>query len=526
MPRISNAAAGIATPTSRDRHLLRFAGELWPRHIAEHNFLFAGMRGTGKTLSMKLLLSSALAGFTPGSGRRALVYDPKGDMPAFVDQVTQGWPERSAVKNLHPFHRDGYAYDFAAEFETASNPTSAAQNFAMTLIPGDSLGSEKHGRFWTSSAQEVVAGIVESFRAFAPGRWTLRDLVTVACDTRLIEPVLNRNSRGRRVTAKFGSTAETYGNVLQTVSSYLWLLEPSATAWEHHIDANRRITFSEWFTSTDVLLLNGCYEHPAATEPINALFLEFLRQRILVQDEVDWADPSHPETWMFLDEFAKIHPMPHLVDFFTQTRSKGGVQVLGLQEIDHLASKYTREIANTILGQFGYVGILKFKSPETARHFEQLVGSYEERVTLKSTHESTSSSPHGMSGFGMGSSTSGTGKSEQLMTRPGVLSQEFMLLDEVGAGATIDGWYVANGPYLRVTYSAERLGLRRTQADFPNFIPLAREHTEPRPWSPDDFSRMGVDTVPDGYLDASRKPPLSESELKTLVTRWKLPPYA
>ena len=511
------------TTPERGRHLLRFAGHLWPRHIAEHNFLYVGKRGSGKTLSMLLLLQSALAGFTRGSSRRALVYDPKGDMPACLDGLTAGWRERPTVKSLHPFHRDGYAYDFATEFDTSPNPTSAAQNFAQTLIPSGSLGGDKHGRFWTSSAQEVVAAIVESFCTFAPGRWTLRDVVTVACDIRLIDPVLDRHSRGRRVTAKFRKTGETYANVVQTVGSYLWEMETAATAWEHHLRAGRRLTFEEWFGTSDVLVLNGSYVYPSATEPINALYLEFLRQRILAQPEIDWLAPEHPETWMFLDEFPKIHPIPNLVDFFTQTRSKGGIQVLGLQEIDHLADNYSAELANTILGQFSYIGILKLKSPETAEYFERLIASFEERMTLGSTNSGYSTG--GGAGGGNWSQNTGSGTSEQLMTRPGVLAQEFTQLADVGPGATIDGWYVANGPYERLRYSAERCGLVRPQPDYPNIVPLAPDVIRPRPWSRDDFARMGVQErdIPDGYFDGERDGSMPKADLKTLVQRWKCP---
>ena len=511
------------TAPEHGRHLLRFAGHLWPRHIAEHNFMYVGKRGSGKTLSMLLLLQSALAGFTRGSSRRALVYDPKGDMPACLDAMMVGWQDRPDVKSLHPFHEKGYAYDFATEFDTSANPTSAAQNFAQTVIPSGSLGGDKSGRFWTSSAQEVVAAIIESFCTFAPGRWTLRDVVTVACDIRLIEPVLNRNSRGKRVTTKFHTTGQTYANVIQTVGSYLWEMETAATAWEHHLKEKRRLTFEEWFTSNDVLVLNGSYLYPSATEPINALYLEFLRQRILAQREIDWQHPDHPETWMFLDEFPKIHPIPNLVDFFTQTRSKGGIQVLGLQEIDHLGDSYTDELANTILGQFSYIGILKLKSPKTAEYFERLIASFEERVMLSSTNSGNSFGSG--AGGGNWSQSSGRGSSEQLMTRPGVLAQEFTQLTDVGPGATIDGWYVANGPYERRRYSAERCGLVRPEKDYPNFRPLDPSVIRPRPWNEEDFARIGIagQDIPDGYFDGDREDFTAKESLKSLVRRWKCP---
>ena len=57
---------------------LWFANRFWPRHIAERKFLYAGMSGSGKTLSMRLLFQTVAMGFKRGVPRRALVYDAKG----------------------------------------------------------------------------------------------------------------------------------------------------------------------------------------------------------------------------------------------------------------------------------------------------------------------------------------------------------------------------------------------------------------------------------------------------------------
>jgi hypothetical protein len=153
--------------------------------------------------------------------------------------------------------------------------------------------------------------------------------------------------------------------------------------------------------------------------------LEFLRQEMASRLEHPWHEPDVPETWLFLDEFHRLPPIPELVDFFTLTRSKGATQVVGIQEVDTLVENYGEELSNTILGLLGYVGILKLKNPSSTGYFEKRIGSYEEMVRLKQRGSSVTDnySPQGV-GYSLGQSD---GEGEQLMTRPGVLAQELPL---------------------------------------------------------------------------------------------------
>ena len=501
---------------------LWFANRFWPRHIAERKFMFAGMSGSGKTLSIRLLFQTAVNGFKRGVPRRALVYDAKGDWPGIVAGVTAGWLDPPLVKKLNPFDADGYGYDFQADFERSQNLASKTANFAKTLIPDSSLGRDKNSNFFTSAAQLILhwATLLLHERA---KRWTARDIIVAASDSRLLGVLFDRDDRARAVLNEFRSTPVTYSNVLQTVASFLWQLEPAALAWEHHLANGRRLTFRDWFAGEDILILSGTDENPAAVEPINALLLEFFRQELRNRPEHPWYLPDVPETWLFLDEFQQIHPLPHLVDFFTLSRSKGATQVIGLQEATQLFHTYGEHVANTILGQCGYVGVMKLNSPATTAYFEKRIGSFEEVKTFQQSGTSVSSPP------GVGQTTTVTdGTSEQLVTRPGVLAQEFTQLEEVGPGLWIDGVYIANGPYERRRYSAKygACPLLDPARGFQNFRPLEPASiTRPRAFSRDDFERLGFsrDEIPADYFGQPRaKPPRIET-LRELVKGWEAP---
>src|ERR1700722_19366357 len=152
----STRRLAASTPGKVKDPPLWFANRFWPRHIAERKFLLAGMSGSGKTLSIRLLFQTAVNGFNRGVPRRALVYDAKGDWPGIIAGVTAGWLDPPAVVKLNPFDADGYGYDFQADFARSRNPASKAANFAKTLIPDAALGRDKSSAFFTSAGQLVL----------------------------------------------------------------------------------------------------------------------------------------------------------------------------------------------------------------------------------------------------------------------------------------------------------------------------------------------------------------------------------
>jgi hypothetical protein len=506
---------------------LWFGGRFWPRRIAERKFLFAGMSGGGKTLSIRLLYQTALYGFGLGVPRRALVYDAKGNWPGITRGIFDAWghPNPPPVRTLNPFDADGYGYDFQADFMASANHFGKAVNFAKTLIPDSAVGGDKTANFFTSAAQIILAWVTLLVHERAK-LWTLRDIIVAATDQRIIDALFKTDDRAAAILGKFAETPQTYANVLQTVESFLWQLEPAALACEHHIKHGRRFTFSEWFKSEDILIMSGTDPNPAAVEPMNSLLIEFLRQEFLAQPECEWYLPNVRETWLFLDEFQKMAPSPRMVDFFTLSRSKGGVQVVGVQDIDQLIYNYREELANTILAQCGYIGITKLNSPKTAAYFAKLIGSHEQ--VMKFTQDGTSDTTGSGPGGGNSSSTTSRSISEQLMTRPGALEQDFTKLKEVDNDLVLDGYYIAGGPYERHPFALEYCDcpLINPAPGFQNYRPLQNPAiTRPRAFQPRDFERLSFTPaeIPKDYYRERQRATTNVDQLRDVMKGWAVP---
>ncbi len=134
------------------------------------HFMFAGSTGSGKTVSIRLLLQS-LWGDGRNSHTRGVVYDPHGEYYALLKSM--GIAEDRLVV-LNPFATDAKGWDMAADIQSASQ----AETFANALLPYDGGNQDP---FWRNSSILLTKGVILSFIIAANNKgiepaWTLRDL--------------------------------------------------------------------------------------------------------------------------------------------------------------------------------------------------------------------------------------------------------------------------------------------------------------------------------------------------------------
>jgi len=80
------------------------------------NFFVTGGSGSGKTITLRLLMQSVLAHMGFGLDHRAIVYDAKGTM----ESLLRGMDLRCPLHILNSFDRQGAAWDIAADIDSPS----------------------------------------------------------------------------------------------------------------------------------------------------------------------------------------------------------------------------------------------------------------------------------------------------------------------------------------------------------------------------------------------------------------------
>jgi hypothetical protein len=121
------------------------------------NFLVMGGIGSGKDISLRLLMQSALRNIGSVIDHRALIFDAKGNMESLLREMDLRCP----VHLLNPFDRMGAAWDIAADI---TSPT-AALKLAASLIPEDDLSAQP---FFTDAARQLFAAACLSFTRWPP----------------------------------------------------------------------------------------------------------------------------------------------------------------------------------------------------------------------------------------------------------------------------------------------------------------------------------------------------------------------
>ena len=196
---------------------ITWGGVRLPREAETSHFLAVGTTGSGKSLTLGKLMEQALSGARPGSGTRALVYDPKQDVLSFLAALELEVP----VMTMNPFDKRCVAWDMGAD---VTSPATALQ-VATAFIPKEEGGSSTP--YFTNVARDLFAGVELSFIA-SGNPWGLSDVLIAMRSRERLDAVLNRTDIGQELLRIHANSERTFSDVLSTARS---LLAP-LTRWQ------------------------------------------------------------------------------------------------------------------------------------------------------------------------------------------------------------------------------------------------------------------------------------------------------
>lgn len=433
---------------------LPWGGLQIPRSMAPLHFLTVGASGSGKTLTIRMLVGELLTEFGTGSGRRAIVYDAKRDAVSTVAGMKPGCP----VKILNPFDKRSTRWAIAKD---ATTP-------AVCLQIAESLVHAEPGpnQFFSLAGIEILAGVLVALHLSAPGRWDLRDVILATRDPERLRSLLESHLETAGPLIHFAEP-RTLANILSTVRVRMAQLEPIAAAWAR---ADDEVSLEEWATGEMILLLGNDETTRVCLDALNRVMLRRSVELVLNGPEIEgW------RTLYVLDEVAQMGRLDCLSPLLTKGRSKGASVVLGFQDMDGLRAVYEKS-ADELVGQCGTKALLRVESPATAEWESRTIGEAEEVE-----HQVTTSN-------GGGSTT------HQKVKREAVLPSEFLSLPPATRDEGVTGYFVIPqiGAFRGVvTPSVLRKHLREKTAGVPDFIPRSADDQYLRPWTTDDLQRLG-----------------------------------
>jgi len=351
-----------APSTSDCARLIAWGGELHPERLGPH-FAVMGQNGSGKTLTIRMLLRSALA---PEGEllHRAVVYDPKLDSYPVLRGL--GIPA-DRIHVLNPFDERSSAWNVAADIKTQA----AAEQLAATLLPKD---EKEENPYFTDAPRELLSELIDTLRRKAP-RWTLNDLVQLV--TRgYAQEVLEHSTPGARAALREHLTqnaGDTAGNLRSSWRVGVRQYQTVAALWER--STRPPVSLTQWMapeTPPSILLIGTFPEASESLQHINRAIFQRCAEILLSKPEY----PSD-QTWFVMDELRIARELDRFPDALLAARSKGGRFVLGFQDIHGLRAVYGNEETEELIAQCHNIAILRLSSPETTEWASKYFGSFE-----------------------------------------------------------------------------------------------------------------------------------------------------
>ena len=139
----------LAKPSIQDGY--SFGGFPLSFDDARLHFLYLGSQGTGKSVSIRLLMQSVFYRMKHGSETvRALVYDSKTDLLSIIAGMDGVDPEQIIITN--PLDKRCAAWDIARDIDN----TMYAREFAAGLVGYDKTNGGENSYFF-AAAEDIIA---------------------------------------------------------------------------------------------------------------------------------------------------------------------------------------------------------------------------------------------------------------------------------------------------------------------------------------------------------------------------------
>lgn len=446
-----------------------------PEHCATEHFAIVGTPGSGKSLSLQLLMKSVFPSMIKGSGRRALIYDAKRDMASLLPSLVEGIVPPPVTFILNPFDLRSSPWDMNKDIREGAT----ALQIAGILIP--ETGGESQP-FFRNAARILLAGVMEAFTRLAPNTWTLRDVVLALRYKERIVAILASHPETASLIPKYVSGKSRDDDVATTLDTFLRPFSFVAAAW-HHSD-QPAVSLEQWARSEEVLILGSDPKFDSILQPLNRAI--FKRAVELVRRQPDVKKEDSRQSWFFVDELRNAGALEDIDKLLVEGRSKGACVVIGFQDLAGLREVFGDKRADEIIGACANKVFLQNGEGTTIEYATKHFKSQEilETKVSKST----------------GWSASGNSISQQKTMKPVVHEGLLKSLPKPEPGRTgLNGYCdtAAVGtlsPYLmELTPQFLTDNLPQPNEAVDGFIPRPAAHLELPEWTREDLKRLGLE---------------------------------
>ena len=348
-----------------------FGDILLPSEAATKHFLVVGTTGSGKTVTIKLLINRVIRDILKRPEQKAVFFDAKRELYPYF--LKQNIPD-SKIHILNPFDQRFVAWDLSRDIDTKAR----ARQFAHLLVPEPERKGDNS--YFDDVARLIIQNVIHSFiltsedrqeRGFTRLKWTLRDVIIAPRYLPALKDILGKHKETAYVIHQHLENERTTRAILSSLDNALSEFEEVAALYEF---APKKKSLRRWVEeeSGSILLLGWDKENEKAIEPLNRLIFQYISNLVLNQD-----NSAERRTWFFLDELRMLSKgLPGLYQLLNMGREKGACCVLGVIDIDGLNSAMGKDVAQEITSLCDSVAGLRTRG-DTANWLSEMFGNAE-----------------------------------------------------------------------------------------------------------------------------------------------------
>ncbi len=459
---------------------LLFGGLRLPFRLATTHFLVIGASGSGKTVTIRLLLEGICSWMKQEPRSHTVIYDPKSNVLPQLNQLTAG---ELPIIDLHPFRKNAYAWDIASDVRTDRD----IEAIVNILIHIDKVGNES--RFFAEAPRELMQNVIRGLHKLAKNRWTLRDVYLIMTSIKRMKLVLAQTAEGRDLIPYYfkenGQQHRTLDDIQLSIRTRTLRYRTIAAAHHAAAKAGRLLSLREWSQSQNGFLVLGSEKsEDSGTEALNRVVIDLLTKTWLEGSD----SPRRPQHFLVLDEVQSAGKIEALARLLNEGREKGVSAILGFQDISSLQKVYGHGQAEELTAQCAHKALLRLEGDVTSQWASRLVGEADQYDYTYS--ESTSR------GTSDGKSTYSTSKTqnESLSRRAVLKPSDFMTIPPTNTVNGLTGYYGSSEiGFWKQTYNAQELW--NSVDSVPPIDPSSSEQLdfELLPFDENDFQRLSIE---------------------------------
>lgn len=319
----------------------------WTRHL-----LIYGGVGSGKTVIQLFLLQQVFK-----QNHKAIIYDIKGDFTAKFPSalLVSPWDKRSAV------------WDIAHDIDTESS----SRTFGSSLFPAKE-GSDN--AYFKNGAIEIMIALIRSLYYDFEGNWGWAELSQRVSlpQQKLHEYVARFNSsQAELIEDKESKTAL---SVINTFKIGTLVITQLGQAWGQRDMKRERVSLKKWlrddYTGTRQIILQGGKDKVFQSAYISAMINSLVPEIISPAFKDDELGRS---LFFFIDEFPTIGKID-IENIVALGRSKGGMVILGFQDIAQVKKIYGEEFAHSLSGMTANHIVCQLGPGDTRKKVAEQIG--------------------------------------------------------------------------------------------------------------------------------------------------------